>query len=73
MVRKSAFINKIRELGYSYKQQQARTHMYRKDGGTHCIFVRMKEFLTEDFVKGALAQAGLSDEEIRLFIAAAKT
>lgn len=73
MVRKSTFINKIRELGYSHRSQQARTHMYRKDGGTHCIFVREKQLLSEDFVKGALGQAGLSDEEIKSFLAAAKS
>lgn len=73
MVPKSAFINKLHELHYSYKSQQARTQMYRKDGGTHCIFVRMKEQLTEDFVKGALAQAGLTDKEINSFIASAKS
>jgi hypothetical protein len=72
MIRKIAFINKIRELGYRHKSQQARTHMYRKDGGTHCIFVRDKDFLSEDFVKGALGQAGLSVAEIRAFIAAAR-
>jgi len=73
MIRKTAFVNKIRELGYRHKSQQARTHMYRKDGGTHCIFVRDKNLLSEDFVKGALGQAGMADKQIRAFIATAKT
>lgn len=47
--------------------------MYRKVGGTHCIFVRMKQFLTDDFVKGALRDAGVPDEEIKSFIASAKS
>jgi hypothetical protein len=47
--------------------------MYRKDGGTHCIFVREKQLLSDDFVKGALGQAGLTDGEIKSFLAAAKS
>jgi hypothetical protein len=73
MISKSAFIRKIRELGYRHKSQQARTHMYRKDGGTHCIFVRDKDVLSDDFVKGALGQAGLTDQDIRAFIATAES
>jgi hypothetical protein len=68
MILKSAFIKKIRELGYRHRSQQARTHLYRRDGGTHCIFVREKDLLTDDFVKGALGQAGLSCDEIKDFM-----
>ena len=68
MILKSAFINKIRQLGYRHRSQQARTHLYRKDGGAHYIFVREKDLLTDDFVKGALGQAGLSAEEIKDFM-----
>jgi hypothetical protein len=68
MILKSAFIKKIRELGYRHRSQQARTHLYRKDGGAHYIFVREKDLLTDDFVKGALGQAGLSSNEIKNFM-----
>jgi hypothetical protein len=68
MILKSAFIKKIRELGYRHRSQQARTHLYRKDGGTHCIFVRENDLLTDDFVKGALGQAGLAGDEIKNFM-----
>lgn len=68
MILKSAFIKKIRELGYRHRSQQARTHLYRKDGGAHYIFVREKDLLTDDFVKGALGQAGLSADEIKNFM-----
>jgi hypothetical protein len=68
MILKSAFIKKIRALGYRHRSQQARTHLYRKDGGTHYIFVRERHFLTDDFVKGALGQAGLSADEIKNFM-----
>ena len=68
MILKSEFIKKIRALGYRHRSQQARTHLYRKDGSTHYIFVREKDLLTDDFVKGALRQAGLSADEIKHFM-----
>ena len=72
MILKSAFIKKIRQLGYRHRSQQARTHLYRKDGGAHYIFVREKDFLADDFVKGALGQSGLSPDEIKDYMNASR-
>lgn len=69
MVSRQAFINKIRELGYRYKSQQKRTQLYRKSGGTHCIFVPLCDFLEDDFVGSCLCQAGLTQDQARAFIA----
>ena len=44
MVRRDRFINKIRELKYSYKDQQKRTYLYRKTGGTHTSLCRWLTF-----------------------------
>lgn len=68
MVSRTAYINKIRELGYRYKSQQKRTQLYRKTGGTHCIFVPMCDLLDDDFVGSTLCQAGLTREQARAFI-----
>jgi hypothetical protein len=59
MVPRTTFINKIRELGYKYKSQQKRTQLYRKAGGTHCIFVPLSDLLEDDFVGANLCHAGL--------------
>lgn len=72
MVRRDNFISKIRELKYSYKDQQKRTYLYRKTGGTHYISVPMADLLTDEYVTSTLRQAGCNDEEIRNFLTAAK-
>lgn len=72
MVRRDGFINKIRELGYTYKSTQKRTYLWRKVGGTHYISVPKAELLEDDFVTSVLRQAGCTDDSIRSFIASAK-
>ena len=72
MVPRESFINKIRELNYTYKSTQKRTYIWRKKGGTHFISVPMAELLEDEFVFTALKQAGESDASIRAFIASAK-
>ena len=39
MIPRDSLINKLRALGYSYKDQQKRTDLYRKRGGTDVAFV----------------------------------
>jgi hypothetical protein len=73
MVHRDTFINRIRELRYTYKSQQLRTQLWRKRGGTHVIFVPLADLLEEDWVTGVLRQAGVADQEIKLFIASVKT
>jgi hypothetical protein len=73
MVSRTAFINKIRELGYKYKNQQKRTYLYRKIGGTHRIFVPMCDLLEDDYVASVLRQVGLSKKDIDSFIGSAKS
>ncbi|MFI5089162.1 MAG: hypothetical protein ACHP7P_03790 [Terriglobales bacterium] len=73
MVRREAFINKIRALNYTYKSTQKRTYLYRKVGGTHRIFVPMSDLLEDDYVTSTLRQAGLKPDEIAAFLASAKS
>ena len=73
MVRRSTFINNIRELGYEYKTLQKRTLLYRKTGGTHFISVPRTEWLEDEYVRSVLRQAGISEPEIQSFLASAKS
>jgi len=73
MIPRNSFINKIRELTYSYKSQQKRTYLYRKSGGTHYISVPMADLLEDEYVVSTLKQAGCSEDEVRNFLKAAKT
>jgi hypothetical protein len=73
MVRRDSFINKIRELKYAYKDQQKRTYLYRKVGGTQYISVPMRDILTDTYVRSTLLQAGCEKEEIEAFLNSAKS
>ncbi|MEN6423562.1 MAG: hypothetical protein ABFD76_16615 [Smithella sp.] len=73
MVKREHFVNKIRELGYSFKLQQKRTYLYRHTNGTHFIPVPKADLLEDDFVICSLRQAGQSEAEIRSFLATTKT
>jgi len=68
MIHRDAFINKIRSLNYTYKDQLKRTHLYRKIGGTHCIYVPMRDLLDDEYVRNTLRQTGQSESDIEQFV-----
>lgn len=70
MVRRESFVNKIRELGYSYKDQRPRVLIWRK--GMHFIMVPRRDLLTEEFVNSSLRQAGCGADEIQAFLRVTK-
>ncbi len=70
MVRRDNFINKLRELGYKYKDQSDRMHEYKLVGGTNRIHIRKKEDpLSDEYVRSVLRQCGCRPEEIERFLA----
>jgi len=73
MVRREAYINKIRQLGYSYKGQQKRTYLYRKSGTTEYLSVPMRDWIEDDTIRVALRQKGVPEKEIDAFLASAKS
>jgi len=56
-----------------YKTTQKRTFLYRKRGTTDYINVPMSDLLTDEFVSNALRQNGLTNDEIRTFLACANS
>ena len=72
MVRRDQFINKIRALDYSYKNQQKRTYLYRRKNSTSYISVPMADLLEDEFVTHSLRQAGCTEDAVKAFIAACK-
>jgi len=73
VVRREAFIRKIHELGYTYKDTAKRVYLYRLRGGTRYIPVPMADLLTDEYVMSQLGQAGCSPEDIQSFLASAKS
>jgi hypothetical protein len=69
MVRREAFFNKIRDLGYAYKTTKNRVTIWRKTGSTHFISVPKADLLEDLYVRSALRQAGEPEADIRSFIA----
>jgi hypothetical protein len=72
MIPRNAFINKIRELGYVFKEQQRRTFLWRKKNSHRYIAIPKADLLDEEFVTTYLAREGLSSEEIQRFIGEAR-
>ena len=72
MIPRQHFLNKIRQLNYSFKRQTKRVDLYKKQGGTHRIFLPQVKELEDEFVKSSLKHAGCDEEEINAFIASCK-
>jgi hypothetical protein len=72
MVRRENFINKIRELKYTFKTRQKRTQLWRKVGGTHRLSVPLCDLLEDDYVSSTLLQCGCRPDDIKAFLAANK-
>ena len=73
MIPRDHFINKIRELGYSFKTQKKRISYWRRPNTTLAISLPHTVLLEEVYVKATLTQAGCSIEEIESFLASAKS
>ncbi len=72
MIPRQHFLNKIRDLNYSYKKRAKRVDLYKKQGATHRIFLPQVKQLEDEFVKSSLKQAGCGEEEINAFIASCR-
>ncbi len=73
MIDKHAFVNKLRELNYTFKSQRKRVDIWRKKGGTHMVSLPRCDKLAEDWVKSTLKQCGESDAEILAYMASVKS
>jgi hypothetical protein len=68
MVLRDTYINKIRELGYSLKNETKRVHIWRKKGGTQYLTGHKCDRLEDEFVRSSLTQAGMSMSDIKKFL-----
>ena len=68
-VNRKRFLSKIRELGYSHKKKQTkRTELYHKRGTTEYMHISKSYWLDAKYIYKTLEYAGLSKEEIDLFL-----
>ena len=68
MISKKHFVNKLKELGYVFKEQLHYQDRYRLKGGTHIIHVPRRDRLDELYVRSTLKQAGQTKDQIEQFI-----
>lgn len=70
MISRKRFVSKLREAGYTFKTrcQSAKNELYRKTGGTHCVFVPRSDILSVPYVVSTLRQCQVPDDEIRQFL-----
>ncbi len=70
MVPDEALINMLRrKLNYTYKSQTQRTRIYKKKGGTHRAVIKRNAADSPEYARSILRQAGMDEEEIKLFLA----
>lgn len=70
MVPRERLINKLRELKYTFADQTDKSVLWRKKGGTHCVWLPRKEDpMSDTYVASALRQCGVPPREIEVFIA----
>jgi hypothetical protein len=60
-------------MGFSYKDTQKRTFLYKKAGAPEYISVPRCDLLEEEYVIHTLRQHGCGKEQIEAFIASAKS
>jgi hypothetical protein len=69
VIPRERLINKLRELNYTFRTQTLKSQLWRKKGGTHCVWLPRKENpLSETYVRNVLRQCGVDQEEIERFI-----
>lgn len=69
MIKRTTFINKLRELGYTYDDQTDRSQLWRKVGGTHEVWIKRKlDPVTDEYVRNVLRQCGLDEAPTEVFI-----
>lgn len=68
MIPRDAFINKLRELNYSYKRKAKKVSIWRKRGGTHYVSLPETKLLVDDYVRSTLRQCGETEPAIEEFV-----
>lgn len=69
MIPHEHLINAIKGCGWSFKDQSQRVLYYKKTGRNGPLIVHKRDFHDETAARGLLRSAGLSDDQIKKFIA----
>jgi len=72
-VGKDHFINKLRDLNFTFNRPGARVELWRQRGTGNIISVPRRDRIPETHVRFSLHQCGCGKSEIDAFISAAKS
>jgi hypothetical protein len=72
MATREQVVNKLKETGYRFKRDAWRVTVFKKEGGTHRIEVPKRDIISDEWVRSAFKQAGLSRDEIESFLRQAR-
>ena len=68
MATREEVINKLKEVGYRFKRNAWRVTIFKKQGGTHRVEVPVRDIISDEWVRNAFRQVGLSKDEIESFL-----
>ena len=73
MIKKAFFVNKLRELDFTFVRPADRVELWRQRGSSRRVNVPRRDEIPEAHVIFSLRQCGLEEDEIRAFIQSAKS
>jgi hypothetical protein len=68
MIPRECFVNKLRELGYTFKDRRKTNELWRKKGGTHCVILHTPKLLPCAYVAAVLRSCKVPEKEVTSFI-----
>ncbi len=72
MISRQCVVNKLREIGYSFKERKKRVEIWRKAGITHRVLLDTRKELSQLYVRAILHSCGVPATQIETFIQSAK-
>lgn len=70
---KQRLINCLSKLGYSFVNSSDRVELYRRPNGAHYVSVPRTRNVSVEFATSVLRQVGMNEDDIRSFLASART
>lgn len=71
-ISRQCVVNKLREIGYSFKERRKCVEIWRKKGITHIVLLDTRKSLSELYVATTLAYCKVPSSEIHAFIQASR-
>jgi hypothetical protein len=68
MATREEVINKLKEAGYKFKRNAWRVTVFKKQGGTHRVHVPVRDIISDEWVRSAFRQCGMTPEEVEAFL-----